>query len=95
MTEAIFQPSTWLKGRSLQDVADSLTWLPEVQRNDFLTNPDAFVNCDDNLNDWLYGILMQAYLAHVERQIRRSARTRAVAETLGASKIGGQTFQGF
>jgi hypothetical protein len=90
MTEELFQPSTWLSDVRLREVADSLSWLTQEQRGVFLSHPDAFVSDEANQCDWLHETLMQAYFRRIRREARTSARTRAVAEVLTESKIGGQ-----
>ncbi len=91
MTEALFQPSVWLKGAELDRTADSLTWLTEQQRGAFVREPDVFVNADENQSDWLYQTLMDRYLAYVRSKSRIAARTRAVSEVLSTSQIAYQT----
>jgi hypothetical protein len=90
LTELLFQPSLWLRGRKLTQFADSLTWLAISQRTEFLDDPDRFVNADDNSSDWLYQSLIQAYFGYASTLTRRSARTVAVRETLCKSKIAHQ-----
>jgi hypothetical protein len=90
LTEMLFRPSHWLSAPELHQFAQSLTWLPENQRREFLFAPDDFVNADDNLNDWLFQSLREAYFRYVSRAAKRSARTRAVMEVLRESKISHQ-----
>jgi hypothetical protein len=90
MTEAIFQPSLWLMGTALHEFTDSLTWLTLDQRKDLVADPDQFLANDDNVNDWMYQALMDAYYSHIRRRTRASARARAISDTLDHSKIGGQ-----
>lgn len=89
-TESIFHPSSWLCPRKLQEFAGSLAWLDDDQRGLFLADPELFLIDGDNLNDWMYQALTQEYHAHVSRQARNSARTRAVFEILDNSRLGGQ-----
>jgi hypothetical protein len=90
MTEALFYPSLWLKGAELERTAESLTWLTPQQRQDFLREPEAFVNADENQSDWLYQTLTERYFSYVRKQSRVAARTRAVFECLSASPIAHQ-----
>ncbi|HEY6249604.1 MAG TPA: hypothetical protein VI685_06560 [Candidatus Angelobacter sp.] len=90
MTEVVFQPSVWLKGVELKRAADSLTWLTAQQQQQFLVDPDAFVNADENQNDWLYQTLLERYVLYIKRRCRRSARTRAVFESFSNSPIAHQ-----
>ena len=90
MTESIVWPSSWMSTAQLHELANSFSWLSSDERGEFLADPEQFLADADNLNDWMYQTLMQAYCAYVYRRARGCARTRAVAETLDQSKIGGQ-----
>lgn len=90
MTEAVFEPSVWLRGGELHRAAESLTWLTAQQQQAFLRDPDAFVNADENQSDWLYQTLLEHYFLYVKKRCRRSARTRAVFESLSKSPIAHQ-----
>lgn len=90
MTEEVFQPSVWLRGLELKRAAESLTWLTAQQQQSFLRDPDAFVHADENQSDWLYQTLLKCYFQYVKRHCRRSARTRAVFESLSNSPIAHQ-----
>lgn len=75
MTELIFEPSRWLQGTILEEVANSLSWLTAEERNAFLENPDEFVSADENANDWLFQVLLNAYSDFTRLQARGPART--------------------
>lgn len=90
LTECIFRPSSWMTGRQLQKLSESLSWLSGDERKGFLADPERFLADDDHLNDWMYETLVQAYHSHIRNRAKNPARTVAVAETLDQSKIGGQ-----
>lgn len=90
MTEVVFQPSVWLKGLELKRAAESLTWLTSQQQQAFLQDPDSFVHADENQSDWLDQTLLECYFLFVKKHCRRSARTRAVFESLSNSPIAHQ-----
>jgi hypothetical protein len=90
LTECLFRPSSWLTGRQLRKLSESLSWLSSDERKMFLADPEGFLSDDDHLNDWMYETLMQAYHGHITNRAKGSARTAAVAETFDQSKIGAQ-----